>query len=282
MNADALAAEHPLRRLLHGDPPWIMGVLNVTPDSFSDGGVNLDPAAALESVAELRSAGAAIVDIGGESTRPGSAPVPAAEELRRIESVVAAAASGGVLSIDTYKATVAAHCLELGARVINDVSALRADRDLARVVAEHRAFVVLMQSKEAADHPHATESAREYKNVVAEICDFFKARIDAALAAGISADRIILDPGFGKFVSHDPRYSWEILERFAEFLRLGFPLLAGISRKGFLGGRSADRDALSAFASMLAAERGAVIIRMHDAAMAASFIAAARETRFLK
>jgi dihydropteroate synthase len=276
-----LAADHPLRALLAGPPPWVMGIVNVTPDSFSDGGLHLSPAAALKAVTSLCSAGAALIDIGGESTRLGSTRVSAEEELRRVEPIVAASPKHCVVSIDTYKSEVAARCLDRGARIINDVSALRADPAMAKVIAERGAFVVLMHNKEPGDRPHASDSPREYKNVIEEICDFFNRRIDVALAEGIVQVRIVLDPGMGKFLSHDPAYSWEALARFDEFTRLGFPLLVGTSRKGFLGKATDERDPLSALSSLVAAMHGASILRVHDAQMASDFIRAARQLKLL-
>jgi dihydropteroate synthase len=270
-----------LSGMLSGPPPWLMGVVNITPDSFSDGGLHLSPSSAVKAVNAQHSAGAAVIDIGGESTRPGSKHVPAEEELRRVEPAVLAAAKLHVLSIDTYKAKVARRCLELGARMVNDVSALRADPEMGRTVADHGAFVVLMHNKQPPDKPHASDTPRAYKNVVAELCDFFKERIDAALKDGIAINRIIIDPGVGMFLSHDPAYSWEVLERFEEFTALGLPLLIGTSRKGFLGLHPEDRDPLSALTSLAAAAKGAAILRVHNVAMAGDFIRAAREMKLL-
>ena len=251
-------------------PPTIIGVVNVTPDSFSDGGNYFDPAAAINHAAELVAAGADIIDIGGESTRPGSAPVDAQTEWQRIEPVVAACAAKFTVSIDTQKSFVAERALELGAKMINDVSALRFDPKLAAVISRFDADLVLMFSAYAEIRPPADGPVRRYEDVIAEIAAFFRGRIPAAVSAGIDPTRIIVDPGLGAFVSKDPSYSWEIIAKLDRFRELGIsaPIMIGASRKGFLGGKVASRDPLSQLASLAAVQNGAKYIRTHNPAMA--------------
>ena len=254
--------------------PHLMGILNVTPDSFSDGGRFLDLNLALEAGKKLLQDGASIIDVGGESTAPGRAPVSAEEEQQRILPFVQAFAKIAPLSIDTYKSSTARACLELGASMINDVSGLRADPNLPKVVAEFGAQLVIMHSKEKDREPHASESQRHYSNLCGEIADFLRARVDVALKAGVQQQKIILDPGMGRFLSHDPAYSWQLLREFdvlVEALR-PFPLLIGTSRKGFLGGPLQERDALSQLTALFAVQRGASYIRTHNPSQAKSFL----------
>ncbi len=271
------AACHPLSALFGGPPPWIFGVLNCTPDSFSDGGKFATPESALVAAREMRNQGAHAIDIGGESTRPGGDTVPAAEELRRIEPVVTSLAAEIPLSIDTYPAEVAERCLALGAAIINDVSAMRADPRMAAVCAEHRAYVVLMYSKESGDRPHASDRPRAYRSISDEIASELLRRVDAALDAGIKEDRLILDPGMGRFISCEPDDSWALLRHMARFVELVAPLPVMIctSRKGFLGGRLADRDPVSQLTALAALEQGVSAVRTHHVPMLRSFIDAA-------
>ena len=270
-----------LQKLLGSPPPWLAGVLNVTPDSFSDGGLFAEAEAALRQGLALLDAGAQLIDIGGESTGPGRSAVTAAEELRRIEALVAQLAPRCFVSIDTYKTQTARRCLELGARMINDVSALRAEPDLARIVAEHEAFIVLMYSKEAGTHPHATRQEKEYEDVVSDACTFLEQRVEYALACGIKKERIVIDPGMGGFISPEAAYSWKLLaglqqikERFVDFA-----LMIGTSRKGFLGGPLSERDASSQLTAFAAFLKGADIIRTHNVSMAAEFFGRVKNER---
>ncbi len=258
-----------------GQPPWITGILNVTPDSFSDGGLYEGVDAANRRARELIGEGAVIVDIVGESTRPGAKPVHGEEEWKRIGAVVSAAAKEAFVSVDTYRAKTAERSLAAGAKMINDVSALRADPDMAAVLRNSGAYVVLMFSKEDGTHPHATDSVRDFKDVIIEIAEFLEERVDYALKHGISASKIVLDPGMGRFVSHDPKYSWEVLERLHELREkfAEFPLMLGTSRKGFLGGELTERDPLSQLTSIMAYERGADFIRTHNVKLAREFFA---------
>lgn len=266
------------RSLVPGPPPWIMGVLNVTPDSFTDGGRFLAVEVAIAQGRALLADGAQLLDIGGESTAPGARPLAADVELARIEPVVQAlAAAGALLSIDTYHAATAARCLALGAAVINDVSALRGDPALAAVVREHQAVLVMMHAKDG-PLPHATDRPRLYRDVVAEIGDFLAARVDHALAQGIAAERLVLDPGWGKFISLEPADSFHLLEGFARLAQrfAPIPLLVGLSRKGFLGLPLAERDPVSQLLSLVAVTRGALYVRSHAPRMMRQFVEAAR------
>jgi dihydropteroate synthase len=246
----------------------IMGVVNVTPDSFSDGGRYLEARAAIEHGLELEAEGAAILDVGGESTRPGAAPVSEDEELRRVIPVIEGLierGAGARISIDTSKASVAARALQAGATLVNDVSALRADPDMAGAVAAAGAECCLMHMlgdpRTMQDNPH-------YHDVVGDIKAFLTERMAFAVEAGIGEERILLDPGigFGKTVHHN----LDLLRRLGEFLDLGRPLVIGTSRKSFLGrltGRDAqERVAATVATNVLAYERGARVFRVHDVA----------------
>ena len=247
--------------------PRVMGIVNVTPDSFSDGGRLGDASAALAHCERLVAEGVDILDIGGESTRPGAAAVPADEELRRVLPVLRGALAFGVpLSIDTLKPDVMRAALDTGADIVNDVDALRRPGALEAVASHPRAGVCLMHMHGAP----ATMQARppEYVDVVAEVAAFLAGRCAAAQAAGIAAERIVVDPGigFGKTVEHN----LELLRRQHELLALGRPLLVGWSRKSTLGvltGRPVDeRVAASVAAALAAVQRGAAIVRVHDVA----------------
>ncbi len=245
----------------------LMGVVNVTPDSFYDGGKYPTPGAAIERGLELTAAGADIIDIGGESSRPGSDPVPAAEELRRVIPVIEGLA-GRVsvpVSVDTWKAAVAARALEAGATIVNDISALRFDPGLAAVVAASERPYIMMHMLGT---PRDMQRNPVYRDLIGEIRDFFRERIGFAAAAGIDPDRIIIDPGigFGKTTAHN----LEIINRLGEFRELGRPVLVGPSRKSFIGailGREpGDRLWGTAGAVAAAILRGADIVRVHDVA----------------
>jgi dihydropteroate synthase len=243
----------------------LMGVVNVTPDSFSDGGLYLDPGAAIAHGRELAAAGAAILDIGGESTRPGAAPVPVDEELRRVEPVIAGLAGKAVdISVDTSKAAVAAAALDAGATIVNDVTALRGDPEMAALCAERGAGVVLMHM---IGEPRTMQENPEYRDVVAEVRDFLATRLEVAVAAGIDESLIWLDPGIG-FGKTD-RHNLELLRDLGELARLGRPLVVGTSRKSFIGrvdGSAAPDERLGGTiaTSVLAAAAGAEVLRVHD------------------
>ena len=245
----------------------VMGVLNVTPDSFSDGGRYLDPDAAIARGRELLAQGADLLDLGAESTRPGSAPVPAAEQLRRLEPVLAALASepGAVLSVDTRSAEVAARALELGAHVVNDVSAL-GDPDMAAALAPSGAGLVLMHMRGT---PATMQGDLRYDDVVAEVAAHLRRRMAVAVAAGIAEERIALDPGIG--FGKSAEQSLRLLARTDDLAALGRPVLVGASRKSFLarllGDAPADRRLeASLAAATLAAFLGARILRVHGVA----------------
>jgi dihydropteroate synthase len=245
--------------------PAVMGVLNVTPDSFSDGGAFLDPASAVAHARRMAAEGADLIDVGGESTRPGAPPVPAEEELRRVMPVIERlAGQGGVpLSIDTSKAVVARAATDAGAVLVNDVTALRADPGMATVVAESGADLCLLHMR---GEPRTMQDDPRYEDVVSEVAAFLEERLGFAVAAGIPEERVWLDPGigFGKTLEHN----LELLRRLDEIGALGRPVVVGVSRKRFLGaltGREEqDRTAGGVAANVLAFERGAHMFRVHD------------------
>jgi dihydropteroate synthase len=244
----------------------LMGVVNVTPDSFSDGGLYLDPEAAVAHGLELAEAGAEILDVGGESTRPGADPVGAEEELRRVVPVVRGLAGSQVrISVDTSKTAVAAAALEAGAEIVNDVTALRGDTEMGALCAERGVTVVLMHML---GEPRTMQEDPRYGDVVAEVKAFLAERLETAVAAGIEEDRVWLDPGigFGKTAAHN----MELLRRLGELRELGRPLVVGTSRKSFIGkvdGSAADRRLGGTIASsVLAAAEGADVLRVHDVA----------------
>ena len=259
--------------------PKLMGIVNVTPDSFSDGGLFLDPERAIAHGRELAAAGADILDVGGESTRPGAEPVSAEEELRRVEPVIAALVdgtrSGPIVSIDTAKAAVAVAALDAGAEIVNDVTALRVDPDLAGLCAERGCTVVLMHMLGT---PRTMQDDPRYDDVVEDVKAFLAARIEAAVAAGIVEERIWIDPGIG--FGKTPSHNLELLRRLGELRELGRPLVIGASRKSFLGrltGREvADRIGATLAANVASLARGADVLRVHDVAEARDAVTTAR------
>jgi dihydropteroate synthase len=242
-----------------------MGVVNVTPDSFSDGGLHFDADAAAEGARRMLAEGAAIVDVGGESTRPGSEGVTLDEELRRVVPVLERLNGEVPVSIDTAKAEVARRALELGAVMVNDVTAFRADPELAEVAAEHNAYVCLMHMQ---GEPRTMQLDPRYDDVAAEVAAFLEERLAFAVSHGVPEERICLDPGigFGKTVEHN----LELLQRIDVLLALGRPLLFGFSRKSSLGKIAGDPAAkvgplgASVAAAVASYERGATILRVHD------------------
>jgi dihydropteroate synthase len=245
--------------------PSVMGIVNVTPDSFSDGGVNLDPAVAAASARRMVEDGAAIVDVGGESTRPGSEGVSVDEELRRVVPVLERLGGELPVSIDTSKAEVASRALSLGAELVNDVTALRGDPALAEVVAGSGAYLCLMHML---GEPRTMQDDPCYDDVVSDVTAFLEERLAFAVAAGIAEERICVDPGigFGKTVEHNV----ELLRRLDELVALGRPVVVGASRKRFLGRLLGDADATvgplsaSIAAAVAAVAGGATIVRVHD------------------
>jgi dihydropteroate synthase len=247
--------------------PKLMGVVNVTPDSFSDGGLYLDSGAAVDHGLRLAAEGAGILDVGGESTRPGAEPVAADEELRRVEPVVEAlAAARHTVSVDTSKAEVASAALDAGASIVNDVTALRGDPEMGALVAERGCTVVLMHMLGAS--PLTMQDDPRYEDVVDDVRAFLEERLAAAVAAGIDEERIWLDPGigFGKTGAHN----MALLRRLDELATLGRPLVVGTSRKSFIGrvdgSAPGDRLGGSIASSVIAAANGAAVLRVHDVA----------------
>jgi dihydropteroate synthase len=252
-------------RLLSLARPLIMGIVNVTPDSFSDGGQHATRDAALSHALRLIEEGADIVDLGGESTRPGAADVPVAEELDRVVPLVDALAREGIpLSVDTGKPEVMRAALAAGASIVNDIRALQAPGAIDAVAASDCGVVLMHMQGE----PRTMQVAPRYDDVVAEVRAFLEARLAALAAVGVASDRVALDPGFGfgKTVEHN----FTLLRELGRFVSLGCPVLAGLSRKSMLGavtGRAVgDRLAASVAGAVLAAERGARILRVHDVA----------------
>jgi dihydropteroate synthase len=244
--------------------PSVMGIVNVTPDSFSDGGVHLDPDDAVGAARRMVEEGAAIVDIGGESTRPGSEGVSLDEELRRVLPVLERLADVPV-SIDTSKAEVARRALALGAELVNDVTALRGDPNTAAVVAESGAYVCLMHMQGA---PRTMQSSPTYDDVVSDVAAFLEERLRYAVDAGIAEERVLVDPGigFGKTMEQN----FELVRRLPELVALGRPVVVGFSRKSSLGRVLGDPAAktgplaASVAAAVTAYERGATVLRVHD------------------
>ena len=281
----------------------LMGVVNVTPDSFSDGGLFFEPGAAIAHGLELVAEGADILDVGGESTRPGAEPVTQEDELRRVLPVVEGlaaelAAREATLSIDTSKAAVARAALQAGAGLVNDVTALRGDREMVEVVAESNADCCLMHML---GEPRTMQREPRYADVVDDVKAFLAERLAFAVGAGVAEERVLLDPGigFGKTLAHN----LELLRRLDELVELGRPLLVGTSRKSFLGRILATADARAAEPAgtetpagagepagvvqrlpgtlatcVLAYERGARVFRVHDVAPARAALATAAAT----
>jgi len=249
-----------------GERTLIMGVINVTPDSFSDGGRLLDAAAAIDAGVRMADEGADLIDVGGESTRPGAEPLEASEERRRVLPVIEglAAKVRVPLSIDTYKAATAEAALGAGASLVNDVSGLRYEPNLGEVAARHRAVLVLMHTRGRSKDMYQQAS---YHDVVAEVLDELRESMAFAGKAGVPSERIILDPGLG--FAKEAAHSYEVLARLSEFAELGRPLLVGPSRKSFLAKPigtqvpAADRDWPTAAAVAAAVLAGADIVRVH-------------------
>jgi dihydropteroate synthase len=263
-----------------GSKVLIMGILNVTPDSFSDGGRFLDPVLAVDQAQKMIAEGTDIIDIGGESTRPGASYVSEEEEIARIRPIVEALGKGTdvPLSIDTQKASVAQVALDCGASIVNDVSALQDDCRMAQVVQESGAGVVLMHRQGSSA---TMQEAPQYKDVVGEVKSFLSERVALARSMGISPDRIIIDPGigFGKTCYHNLK----ILANIGEFLQLEQPLMIGLSRKAFIGELTGkpvtEREMGNAAAIATAVWQGAHILRVHDVAAMKDAIRVAQALR---
>jgi dihydropteroate synthase len=261
------------------EPPVLMGIVNVTPDSFSDGGLHFEADAAIDHGERLAAEGAHILDVGGESTRPGAEPVPVEEELRRVLPVVEGLASAGHrLSIDTAKASVARAALDAGAEIVNDVSAFRSDPEMAALVAERGATCVLMHML---GEPRTMQRDPRYGEVVAEVKAFLEERLAFAVSEGVAEERVWLDPGigFGKTVAHN----LELLRRLDEIVTIGRPVVVGTSRKSFLGKLTGGKPETQRLGgtiatNVLALERGASVFRVHDVAPVADALAVAAAT----
>jgi dihydropteroate synthase len=271
-----------------------MGIVNVTPDSFSDGGLFLAPRDAIAHGRELEAQGAEILDVGGESTRPGAEPVAAEEELRRVLPVIEGLVAGGLqaqISIDTSKALVAESALDAGASLVNDVSAFRSDPQMAALVADRGAECCLMHML---GEPRTMQRAGgpQYEDVVDEVKSFLERRLEAAVGAGVAEERILLDPGIG--FGKTERHNLELLARLGELSQLGRPIVIGTSRKRFLGsiqaraaGAAEPVDAGGRLAgtlatNVLAYERGASVFRVHEVATVRDALAVAAATLGLR
>ncbi|MDI1465096.1 dihydropteroate synthase [Catellatospora sp. KI3] len=265
--------------LMRATPPVVMGVLNVTPDSFSDGGLYTDLDSAVRHGVELRGQGAHLVDVGGESTRPGALRVDAETETARVVPVIRALAEAGVAtSVDTTRAAVAAAALRAGAALVNDVSGGLADPDIRRVVAEAGCPYVIMHWR---GHSDRMQELATYHDVVGQVRAELSERVDEALAAGVRPDQLILDPGLG--FAKTAEHNWALSRRLDELVGLGFPVLFAASRKSYLGllldGRPApERDAATTATSLLAVAAGAWGVRVHDVLGTADAIAVWRAT----
>ncbi len=257
--------------------PVLVGILNVTPDSFSDGGRFTTAEAALEHADRLKADGCQLLDVGGESTRPGARLVPAAEETARVVPVIAALVRRGLgpVSVDTRKAEVAAAALAAGAGVVNDVSGLTFDPALGALVARAEAGIVLMHTRGT---PETMDSLAHYADLAVEVADELRSAAARAGAAGIASERIVVDPGFG--FAKTPAQSFRLLDDLDPIVGLGYPVLVGPSRKRFLGAATdrppEDRDRATAVACALAWQHGARLFRVHDARLAREALALAR------
>ena len=256
--------------------PCVMGILNVTPDSFYDGGLYLRAEPAVAAGWAMLDRGAAIVDVGGESTRPGAEPVPAEEELSRIEPVLRGLA-GAPVSVDTSKAEVARRAIELGVELVNDVTALRGDPELAGVVAEAGCYLCLMHMR---GEPRTMQDEPVYDDVASEVAAFLEERLAYAVSHGIREELVCLDPGIG--FGKTPEHNFELVRRLDVLLALGRPLLVGFSRKSSLGRILGHADArtgplaASIAASVLAYDHGATMLRVHDVHETLDALAVAR------
>jgi dihydropteroate synthase len=270
------------RTLELGARTLVMGVINVTPDSFSDGGVFFEPAHAVEAGLQMVADGADLLDVGGESTRPGASALDAAEERRRVLPVIEqlAAKSHVPISIDTYKASIAKAALDAGAAMVNDISGLRYEPDLAQVVASRRAPIILMHTRGRSKDMY---KQAVYSEVVDEVLDELRESVAFAAGAGIAKDAILIDPGLG--FAKEPRHSYEVLGRLGEFADLGRPIVIGPSRKGFLARAlpkeiaAIERDWPTAAAVTAAVLAGAHIVRVHAVKQMVPVVRVADEIR---
>lgn len=268
-----------------GSPPLVMGVLNVTPDSFSDGGLWSDTEAAVAHGLRLAAQGAAIVDVGGESTRPQADRIDEATELARVIPVITALSAAGVtVSVDTMRARVAARAVEAGARIVNDVSGGLADDEMGPLVAKTAVTYVVMHWR---GHSKKMADLAVYGDVVADVCAELAARVDTLRGQGVAAEQLVLDPGLG--FAKTPTHNWSLLAHLGVLGELGYPLLVGASRKGFLGLLDPDetgspcppreRDVATAVTSLLCAQAGIWAVRVHDVSSTRSAIRVAQALR---
>ena len=254
-----------LDKTLPLDQTAVMGVLNVTPDSFSDGGLWLEPRAAIKHGLEMVEQGATIIDVGGESTRPGAEPVPLDEELRRVLPVVEGLAGSGVefLSIDTRKTEVARRAVEAGANMINDTAGEESDRSMDRLAADTGAAIIVMHSRGT---PANMRSLTTYEDLVRDVGGFLQQRAEELRGAGVAADAIAVDPGIG--FAKTAEQSVELLARIGDLVNLGYPVLVGPSRKSFigklLGFEEGERVEATAASVAWVVARGARLVRVHD------------------
>ena len=241
-----------------------MGILNLTPDSFSDGGKFNTLDTALRRVEEMEKEGADIIDIGAESTGPGSKDVSLEEERDRLFPILEKIRENTSLpiSLDTYKAEIANQALDLGIEIINDVTGLRGDEGMAQIIAKHQSFVIIMYAKD--NSPRTTIQPKRYDDIILEIKSFFQERINYCLKNGISIERIILDPGMGHFLSSNPSCSLEVIDKAEELKSFGLPIMLGISRKSFLGEGMKTREKKEQILSLRAHENGVQIFRTHN------------------
>ena len=256
----------------------LMGILNLSPNSFSNDGKS-SAEEALAHAKKLLHDGADLLDIGAQSTAPGAHALTAAQECSMMAGSLKTISTLCQVSVDTYKSEVAEFSLRQGAQMINDVSGLRADPDMVKVLRKYGAPVVIMHSKESPNSPIASNAEAEYSDIIGHIGEFFLERIDYALAKGLKREQLIIDPGMGMFLSSKAERSLEVLRRLDELQQLGLPILVGISRKGFLGdsiSRREDpiqpRDPLSALCALKAALKGAQYIRTHNVHLTRRFI----------
>ncbi len=253
-----------ITQIIKKDRPTIMGILNLTPDSFSDGGSFNTTQKAIKRAKEMEEQGADIIDIGGESTGPGSKNISLEQELKRTIPILKKIRKHTNLpvSIDTYKAEVARQALEEGANIINDITALRGDPQMTTIASKYKCPIVLMYSKD--NSPRTTTKKIEYKDVIATIKTFFRKQFKVAKKHKVSSNQIIIDPGMGQFISSIPKYSYEIIARLSELTTSKNKILIGISRKSFLGNQIETRLEKGLIASAIAYLNGASILRTHD------------------
>ena len=243
--------------------PLLMGILNVTPDSFSDGGKFTSSKEALEHVNQFIEDGADIIDIGAESTFGPESQITAEKEWKRLEPILTQIKYDEVfVSLDTYKSEVAENALKLGVQMINDVTALRGDDQMMDVLVKYQPYVCLMYS--ADETPYASRKNHQYDDVIQTLSDFLSKQSHLLLDRGFPKEKIILDPGLGFFLSSDPAVSWEVIDRLEEMKSLGFQILIGPSMKSFLGGNIEERGEKTLEASRKCLKNGADILRIHD------------------